>query len=281
MKIGVFYPENNALHGTALLAFADGLRTIGQTPVVRLLEQYVPVDVAVIFGVGKKNVPVSYLRERVIVEQQKCNSRTIIIEKGFVKRDEYYMVGMNGLNNNAYYNNKNCTGSRWEQLDMPVTPLRDKDGAILICGQVPSDASVRHIDIMQWYGNLVYSIKKITKRPIIFRPHPLAINRTPHMLGTKLSTGSLEEEMDNARVVVTFNSNTAVDAILHGVPALSFDKGSMAWDVTGHGIHNAEHPYRPSAEIITQWAYNLAYTQWNLEEMAKGLPFLHLLNLDK
>ena len=84
MKIGVFVPSDNQLHADALSAFAEGIKSCGHFPEIRHVEDYAPVDIAVVFGVGKKNVPCSYARGRVIAGQEKNGGTTIIIEKGFV-----------------------------------------------------------------------------------------------------------------------------------------------------------------------------------------------------
>ena len=62
---------------------------------------------------------------------------------------------------------------------------------------------------------------------VIFRPHPLDKNKHP-VGGAEYSTRTLEEDLNDAAVVITYNSNTAVDAVMNGVPAISMDKGG-AW----------------------------------------------------
>ena len=47
----------------------------------------------------------------------------------------------------------------------------------------------------------------------------------------------------------------------------------MAWDVTNHDLSEINNPKTFDRE---QWLNNLAYTQWNLEEVRRGLPLKHL-----
>lgn len=279
MKIGVFVPDNNEEHLDVLLAFTKGIIACGHDPIVYAVTDYQPVDLAVVFGVGKKDVPISWPREHVIQSQHLRKKHVIILEKGFIKRDKYYMVGFDGLNNKADFANGGSPPDRWNNLGVKIKPWTTNGKNILVCGQVPSDASVQNVDIIQWCAYAISQIKKITERTIVFRPHPLAINRTPAIIGASYSTNTFEDDLRNSMAVVTYNSNAATDAILGGVPAFTFDAGSMTWDITSHNINDINNPHYPLKEDLQQWANNIAYTQWNKEEMECGLPWLHLTGL--
>jgi hypothetical protein len=280
MNVGIFVPTNNAEHARMLAAFAEGLARIHVKAEVYEVTDYHPVDVAIVFGVGKKSVPVSWPRGRVIQEQRARGKKVIVIEKGFVRRDEYYMAGFNALNGRADFYNANSPSDRWEALDVTLAPLREPadNQAIVVCGQVPSDASVQNVDIIAWCGKCIAEIRKRTKRQIIFRAHPLAKKRTPAMLGAINSDRSYEEDLKNAWAVVTFNSNAAVEAVIAGVPAFSFDRGSMALPVTSQTLNLIETPYFPEDKHRKTWASNLAYTQWNEDEFRLGMPWMHLMS---
>ena len=74
----------------------------------------------------------------------------------------------------------------------------------------------------------------------------------------------LQSALDGASHVVTWNSNTAVEAVIAGVPAVSMDIGSMAWDVTGHEPGEVATPDR------LELAARLAWKQFTMAEMASG-----------
>ena len=260
-----------------LHAFARGVRQLGYDPLVLDVNNYQPVDIAVVFGVGKKGVPVSWPRANVIFQQRRQCKPVIIIEKGFVKRDQYYMVGFNGLNHNAAFFNEGSPSDRWEALGVELKPWRYDGEHILVCGQVPSDASVQDIDIIHWSAEITSFLRKHTDKKVVYRPHPLARNRTPHMMGVENSNRDLATDLSRACAVVTYNSNTAVEAVIEGIPSFAMDKGSMAWEVACHDINRINDYAAPMEVIRTQWAYNLAYTQWNEAEFMEGLPFQHLV----
>lgn len=274
MNVGIFFPDNNAEHEQALAAMAMGLQCLGIDYFTSSVERYTECDVAVVFGVGKKNVPVSYARGEIIRRHEEAGKDVIVIEKGYVKRDDYYAVGLNGLNGRADFANEGMNADRWEALGISLQPWSQIGKHILLCGQVPSDASVQNIDIVGWCTSMVYEMSLITNMPILYRPHPLAIEQSPLILGTRTSkNGSLEEDLKDAAAVVTYNSNAAVEAVIAGVPAFAFDEGSMAWPVANRSIDNLGSPLRP---LRLQWAWDLAYAQWTLDEMAVGLPWAHL-----
>ena len=276
MKINVYIPSDNLEHVAVLEAFAKGIKASGAICDVRNVNNYEPSDIAVVFGVGKKNVPCSYARGIVIEQQAHRGRSTIVLEKGYVKRDRYYAAGWNGLNGRANFRNSGMPPDRWRELETELHPYQPNtpEKKILVIGQVPSDASVQNVDIVQWCSHTVLEIKKkIPNREIIFRPHPLASKRTPSILHATRSTQSLEEDLRDAVYAVTYNSNVGVDAVIAGVPVYVADKGAMAYDVASKKLGEA---YMPTRKVIEQWAHNLAYTQWTLDEMREGLPWLHL-----
>lgn len=278
MKFGVFFPKDNEEHRTVLGAFAAGLDKLDCDLVLTTVDNYEECDIAVVFGVYKKAVPASRARGAIIQHHKEHNRPVVILEKGFVKREFYYSVGLNGLNGRGYYNNSRVSADRWHQLGVKLRPWRDGGDHILLAGQVPWDASVQHVDYVQWLTTIAHDIRKRTNRPIVFRPHPLAAEAVPSIIGTKRSTRTLEEDLKDAYAVVTFNSNTGVDALIEGIPVFSFDRGSMVWHESNRNIAMINKPWRPDRR---RWAMSIAYTQWNLKEMEQGKPHQHLFNLQQ
>src|SRR5207248_3280586 len=98
---------------------------------------------------------------------------------------------------------------------------------VLLCGQVPWDASVDHIDYLSWLEHTASELLTLSQRPVVFRAHPMA--SLPPPPGCRGSFGSLTKDLEKAHALVSFNSNTGVDAFLNGVPAFAFDEGAMTW----------------------------------------------------
>jgi hypothetical protein len=84
---------------------------------------------------------------------------------------------------------------------------------------------------------------------------------------------SFEEALEGAWACVTFSSNAAVEAALAGVPVFACDEGSMALPIANRDLSEIERPALPDRE---QWAFDLAYAQWTLQEFANGSCWQHL-----
>jgi hypothetical protein len=288
-----------------------GLEKHGVKPNSKSLDDdFEESGLSVFWGTAKKCTP----RGRRIKELQdflkKKNKDWITIERGYVKRqsdnelqskDTYYSVGFNGLNGHANFKNKDMPSDRWEKLDTELQPWKSGGGNILFCGQVPWDAACEVVpNYEEWLDRTMEKVKGLTDRKIIFRPHPYLITYNPILSFTPvldfedknfwrehgiaipaqadvISTdrrASLHEEMEDAWITVSLNSNSGVESIINGIPTVACGEGSMAKEICTD-LKNIESPHKPDRK---QWAYNLAYSQWTTEEMKEGLTWEHLKN---
>lgn len=289
-KYGVFIPNELEMHQNALSAFIDGLNALGFNHEVHPLENgYRACDVIVTFGVGKQATKRGRCLQEIIDNhrvhlqdnlqdrsEKNLKRKHVVIERGFIQREEYYMVGWDGLNGRADFCNQRSPGNRMKQLGVTLSPWRRSGTHIVLCGQVPWDASVQHTDHIEWCRRTAVRLSELTDRPIRFRPHPMQPNAV-NMTGcpVEISTNpKLDEDMVDAWAVVTFNSNAGVEATIAGVPAFAEDIGAMGYSILNHDLEKINNPEAPCRK---QWLKNLAYTQWNLEEIASGQTLSHLL----
>lgn len=263
------YLSGNPVHDMVIKSFYEGCKAEKQ---LLRFEEYKPSEIAVVFGVFKSKVPASYPRGYVISEQRKNNLDVIVLETGYINRGDghnhHYAAGYNGLNGRADFRNANSPPDR--SLGVLLNPWKSGEN-ILLCGQVPWDASVEGTDHIQWLMDAAKSIRYYTDRPIVFRSHPLCnVGSIP---GATKSTASLKEELEQAFAVVTFNSNCGVDAALAGVPVFAFDEGSMVWNIANRFWENLEKPVHQDRG---QWLNDICYAQWTPQEMQNGDTWTHL-----
>ena len=269
------YLSGDPVHDRVLEAFYEGCPVEKQF--VRGFK-YEPADLTVIFGVYKSKIPKSHARGKVFQRQRENNLDVVVLETGYVNRGDgenhHYAVGFNGLNGRADFRNKNMPDERWRMLEQLGATLRpySRGENVILCGQVPWDASVDMHDHVKWLKQTSSQLQKVTDRKIIFRPHPKA--PLPSLYGCELSQKPLEEDLKNAHCVVTWNSNSGVEAALYGKPIFAFDEGAMAWELANRSLLDIDAPKYPERK---QWANNLAYCQWNLEEIRNGDAWRHLL----
>ncbi len=272
MSVNV-YLCGDSIHDRVLQAFYDGCPVEKS---LRRVEQYEPSEIGVVFGIAKRAVPYSQFRGKVISEQIRLRQKVIILETGYINRGDeetnHYAVGFGGMNGRADFRNQNSPPDRWRKLGVELLPWRTIQGDkyILLCGQVPWDANVEHVHIEQWLLESYRKIKARTDRKVYFRPHPRALGRLA-LRDLEEHTGPIDWRQVHA--VVTFNSNTAVEAIINGVPAFVEDIGSMATTVSSRSLYDIEFPWYPDRQ---RWAQDLAYAQWTPQEMREGRTWSHL-----
>lgn len=264
--VGVFAPIHRLLSHQVewATAFCDGLRRHGFVVDIVPGPDYRPVDLAVFWG---------FRATHIMDGQRESGGRFIVMERGFVDRMEYTSLGFDGLNGRAQFPAPPPGSDRFARLFPGALKTRPwsapaSDAYVLVMGQVHGDASIKHIDIDGWYQATVDVLQAHFDRPVRFRMHPghRGSGWTPR--GAEVDSQSLEEALAGAAWVVTFNSNSGVDAALAGVPVVTVDRGAMAWRVAGHEI--SSEPPLPAAGLRAAWAEQLAWCQWSKAEIAAG-----------
>jgi len=286
MEIG-FYILDRQWHSSARLrkviqAMIDGIPGgINYSQIVVPMsggEQFRPeklYDIAVSWSIYKKYIPATIFKKRVFEFQKEHDKEFLVLERGFVKREKYNSVGYNHQNGYADFKNEFMPPDRWKETEEKIKPYRSEGKHILLCGQIPHDTSVQDIDYNNWLNKIPQEIAKYTDRPIIFRQHPLVRNSSA-LNGVSYSHNKyLFQDLANCWAVVSYNSNSLVDAALAGIPGFASDKSCMAWEVSNHDLSKLENP--DLSFNRERWAYDLAYSQWSLEEMKEGKAWEHLL----
>lgn len=230
-------------------AFAQGLARHGwKTTYSR---GWQPADLVVLWGVRAQDR---------IQKQRDHGGDIVILERGYVgDRFAWTSVSFGGrLNGRAEFRGPFSDGTRWERhFAHLMQPWQKREtGDVLIMGQVDGDMSLSGANIQVFYATAAQAFTE-AGYPVRRRSHPLAKH------GSIIPP--LAADLALARAVVTFNSNSAVDAVLAGIPTIAVDRGSMAWDVTGHDLG-----VLPPTPDRTAWAHALAWKQWTKDEMASG-----------
>lgn len=269
MKVIAYLPSYNEKHCQVLEALVEGIPGAE----TRILGRYERCDVAIIFGSYKRSYPVTKPKREILNRHE--GRRLLMVESAFMKRGEYYQVGWGGFAGNADFNCTNPPIDRWLDLGVECLPWRsDPDGPILVCGQVPWDTQVQDTDHRQWCQSTVHSLVRQGHK-VLFVPHPrekkgnfgYGVNKK------YLARAGLSKLLPGAKCVVTWNSTSAVDAILAGVPAITMHSSSIAYEVSQHSLSDIERLEFPDRH---QWLAKLGYAQWTLDEMRSGATWEHL-----
>lgn len=248
-----------------------GIRANGDRAVLLKEEQYrgPSFPVAVFYGFTPT------LRA-IMADYQKEGLRAVYIDLGYWGREGllcHHKIVVNARHPTAYFQNVKHKPDRARALGVVAKPWREDGKNILLAGMGQKAATVEGKLPEAWERSAIDAIKQVTKRRIIYRPKPSWLGARP-IPGTTYSTKeqSLFDVLATCHAVVTHHSNAAVDAIVEGVPAFCWQ--GVAVPLSLQDISKIEEPFFPPAR--EQWISDIAYTQWSVEEMRKGLPWAHL-----
>jgi hypothetical protein len=234
-------------------AFADGLKRHGWTVHVETKPRR--CDMIVFWGA----------RHAKLYREQSGASEVCLLERGYLgDRFQWASVSFGGgLNGRGRFAGPFDDGSRWGRYFAHLMrPWRETPGRYaLVMHQVPGDMATVNVNLGEFYRKARAAFSPLME--VRERRHP----RLTPKHGAEViqqSAQSLAADLEGAAVVVTWNSNGGVDAVLAGVPTVAMDEGSMAWAVTGHALEIPPMPDR------TAWAKAMAWKQWRVEEMASG-----------
>jgi len=281
MTIGIFHPFRNVaqLNDNVIRTVIEGFRNNESDVFVSPVKEYVKCDVAVRWGIFSKKARRTAYRKEI---DEKHNGPIVVIELGWLgDRTQHFQFGFGGLSGRAqyYYPPEAVAKQRFNRVGIMPAAQRRKypDDYILICGQVPWDTAVQHIDYLKWVYNTIDEVKEKTHRTIVFRPHPkapTAVDRSViNSKGVRLSVGSLEKDLKSARCVIAYNSNSALESLVRGVPTITMDPGSMVHDLTQHTLDGLEHPIFPDSQLLYNRLVQIANSQWTFDELKDNLPW--------
>ena len=158
---------------------------------------------------------------------------------------------------------------RLDQLQLSATT--SVDTAPILRGRqilvVPPDAKqCVHFGIHsaeQWLTQTVSAIQQFTQRPIVIRTRPAS--RTARLTGDSL----LSALANDVHAMVTFISNSAVEAVLHDIPVISLGPSACV-RVSPWTLDSIDSVPDIDAEVKEAWMRHLSYCQFNQAEMLSG-----------
>jgi len=259
-------PSQGMIHQKNWCAeFAKGLMKHGWSVV--LTDDMQDCDLFCIWGTRRKEV---------ISAVKNMNIPICVIERGFIgDRFENCMIGLGGNINGAasypWIKNEPDRFNKFKKLLEPLKTIHNKKA--LLIGQVYGDASIKHLNADEIYTRLNNELQS-NGWSVLFRPHPNNRRDYVKLKNVTYVNGDLYDNFNEVSLVVTVNSNTGVDSVLYGVPTVTVDNVAMSWDVTLHTVPHVTNTMEQFYSFDRQkWANELAYKQFNKEEMRTGLCF--------
>lgn len=173
-------------------------------------------------------------------------------DNAYIGRDYYYRITKNGFQQTKAIDRP---GDRFQKLNVTIKPWRKGGSRIVICEQ--SRWHYEYFGLPQnWAGQTERKLKQFTDRKIKRREKP--------PIGAE---ANFIESLKDVYAIVTHSSACAIEAILHGIPAFVLGP-SAALPVALADLSKIEEPLY--ADNREQWAYNLAYCQFNEWDVLTG-----------
>lgn len=254
----------------------QGIRKCGDEPILRTSTSYrgvPPTRIAIFYGLALGLA-------RIKSDYERSGRTAVYCDLGYWTRriasrhDGFHKVAVNDRHPTAYLMRINHTPERFERHGVAIQPWREEGRHILVAGMSAKAAVAEQLHASRWEERTIGKLKHLTRRPIIYRPKP-------NWHGARAIAGAtfdrdtpLREVLKNCHAVVTHHSNVAVDALMAGVPV--FCEKGVASLFSPLGLESIEKPLMPEGR--EQWAWNLAWTQWNLQEMREGLAYRYLID---
>ena len=153
----------------------------------------------------------------------------------FQPRKEWFSLAINGFNGRGQFVPSQDKANDGKSILLITSShgVKSDEGYALLIGQVPGDAALHGLDIVEWAQKMRRELIRLGHK-VVYRPHPKGITPCPE--GAELSTKSLDEDLAGASRVVVYNSTTAVGAVLAGIPTVTMDIGSVAYPMASHDL---------------------------------------------
>lgn len=213
-------------------------------------------------------------------------THTAMFDKGYVREAngervkgwKYWRVSLDGHHPTRYLEKMQMPPDRWNKLRLKMKPWHSGKTVIF------AGSSVKYHEFYELDHPTTFAEKyikrlhkELTERRVIYRPKPSWDEATP-IACSDFSFGkgtSIYELLPNAHCLITHGSNAVFEAVLEGVPCIVMGD-AVAKPISSTQIEEVEAPKLASDDERVQWASNLAYCQWTLDELASGEGWSHI-----
>lgn len=266
--IGIFYDKSNAAEH-ALTVIKSFIYGINKTSIYEFIDSNVDkYDLVITFGAYANLVHAC----------NKLNIPIIIIDYGFLRRGRiigYYKVSINHWYPNSYFQKIKHSGKRFSKLGINITPMQAKSGFLLLAGIGRKSSEMYNIDHQSWDIETAAKIKKLTDKRIVYRPRH---TNDKSIKGTRRINinNPLNKVLESTSSIIAYSSNITIDGLIKGIPCFMHDGVGISMGLNDISLINT--PKIVDYQTQLQFFYDLAHTQWTLNEIKTGKCWKHILN---
>lgn len=194
----------------------------------------------------------------------------IYADIGYWQRDSYYRLAVNGWSPERYVR-AGLPADRFDRLGLAVKSWRS-GGQIVVAGSTAKAAREHGLTYQEWERQAIRRLHELGLE-VIYRPKPNDPCATV-LEGLAPDRRPISETLATSGGWVTHHSNSAVDALLAGVPVHCQAGAAAAFSVP---LESMVDP--PRLDSREQFLADVAWLQWTLDEMRSGECWAHLRTL--
>ena len=273
-RVAVYEIEANKRSRAIAEAMAEGISAAGDSVHIFPSHCYRSphAEIAVFYGFDRN-------LQKVMRDYRAAGKAVVYVDLGYWNRREggplqgYHKVSVNGRHPTDYFQGLRHPSDRFGRLGVSIEPWRPGGRHIIVAGMSAKGAEAEGFEPHAWEEWTVAELRKVTDRPIIYRPKPSWMDARA-IAGAAFEPGleDLPRLLVDCHAVVTHHSNVAIDALMAGIPAFVTDGPASA--LCFSELARIEQPWRPDGR--EQFAADLAYAQWRVSEMRDGTVWRHL-----
>lgn len=176
------------------------------------------------------------------------------LDNGYFARRKYFRVTRNGYCQTEVVDRP---PDRWNRLGIRLKS--PKSGSRILVVE-SSPFCYQYFDLKDWTQDTILELRKHTDRKISIRPKVIWVEVT-------------EEDLKDVHCVVTHSSGLALDALIHGIPAIVTGPGAAS--LCPKDLSKVESVELPDRERLFR---SLAYGQFRLDEFKYAKEVVDELN---
>lgn len=272
MRIAVYEQPGFTRARVICEAMARGIKACGDVPTVLSLSANPSTgfDGAVFYGF-REPLP------RIMDLYREAGRFAVHIDLGYWGRVDggsyagYHKVAVNARHPTAYFQRRKHPADRISRFGVQLKPWR-AGNHVLVCGMSEKHAKSEKMAHQEWEKATIERLMAVTDREIRYRPKPgdLAARDIPGACRSR--GGPIQADLEGCHAVVSLHSNVAIDALVAGVPSFSLHGVGTVLGLSDFDL--IESPIYPDGR--EQWLADVAYCQFNVDEMANGTVWRHL-----
>jgi hypothetical protein len=268
MKVAIYAVDGNKRARHLARSMAMGLRRCDVSHIECSRFKGVEADVAVAYG---------WVHEPIFSAYRAAGKHYVFWDLGYWGRrpqgaseEGYHRLAVDDWDT-ALHMRREYPSDRFQRLGLMIGDGPREPRDVLVAGMSPKAATTHGYDYGEWERQACTVLARICPdMSVVLRPKPnkRAVPQIP-----------IEQALQTARLLVTHHSNTAIDALLLGVPVYAV-KG--VGRLASSNVLNADeinHPYELAHAARLQLLADVAYAQWTPAEMRSGEAWQHAFSI--